>query len=111
MKDEKLATPCGLFCATCEYLEKSCQGCGYVEGKPFWTTQFNIAVCPIYDCCVNKKNLEHCGWCDALPCQIFLELKDPAISEAEFQQSLMDRQKDLQERKKRGTRLWLLYKK
>jgi hypothetical protein len=60
---------------------------------------------------VNKKHLEHCGWCEALPCQIFLELKDPAISEEEFQQSLMNRQEDLRERKEKGTRLWLVYKK
>lgn len=109
--DEKLAAPCGLLCSTCEYLEKSCQGCGYVEGKPFWTSQLNIDVCPIYNCCVNQKHLEHCGWCAALPCQIFLELKDPSMNDEEFQESLMKRQNDLLERKKQGTRLWLLFKK
>ena len=110
IKDVKCAAPCGLLCTSCEYLEKCCQGCGHVEGKPFWTTEMKIAACPIYNCCVNEKQLEHCGWCKALPCQIFLELKDPAMSEEKFQESLKKREEDLRERKEKGTRLWLLYK-
>ena len=35
MLDKNLAPGCWLYCGTCEYFEKQCQGCGTVEGKPF----------------------------------------------------------------------------
>lgn len=57
MSDNKLAAACGLYCGTCEHLQKQCQGCGYVQGKPFWTVQMGIASCPLYDCNVNGKHL------------------------------------------------------
>lgn len=37
MTDKNLASVCGLYCGTCEYFEKQCQGCGNVKGKVFWT--------------------------------------------------------------------------
>jgi hypothetical protein len=107
MTDEKLAPPCGLLCVSCPFFEKNCAGCGHVEGKPFWTKEYHIPVCPIYDCSVNQKKLEHCGMCDELPCEIFLELKDPNVSEEEFQRSLKERQANLLERKDKGTLKWL----
>jgi hypothetical protein len=107
MVDEKLAPPCGLMCVSCPFLGKNCRGCGYVEGKPFWTDEYHIEVCPIYNCSMNRKNLEHCGLCDELPCEIFLELKDPNISEEEFQRSLKERQESLNERREKGTLKWL----
>ena len=45
--------------------------------------------------------------CDELPCEIFLELKDPNASEEEFQRSLKERQANLLERKEKGTLKWL----
>jgi hypothetical protein len=110
MLDERLAPPCGLYCASCQFFGKNCQGCGYVEGKPFWTEEYHIEVCPIYNCSVNQKHLEHCGSCDELPCEIFLELKDPNMSDEEFQHSLNERQDNLNRRKELGTRDWLLEK-
>ena len=102
MIDKKLAPPCGMYCKDCGFLGKQCSGCGYVEGKPFWTSEMNPPICPIYDCCVNNMQLEHCGLCSNLPCKIFLDLRDPSMSEEEFQQSLQQRQSELQKRKDIG---------
>ena len=102
MTDKNLTPPCGLYCGDCEYLGKSCTGCGHVEGKPFWTAQFNIPVCPIYDCCVNHKRLAHCGMCGELPCDIFLKLRDPSASDEQFERSLRERQQVLHARREKG---------
>ena len=104
---KKLAPPCGIYCGDCEHLGDDCRGCGYVAGKPFWTSAMNLQACPIYDCCINYNHLEHCGLCEELPCKSFLELRDPALSEAEFQESLHNRQKELGQRREIGTDKWL----
>jgi hypothetical protein len=102
-----LAPPCGLICSQCQFFENPCNGCGHVEGKPFWTTEIPEKICPIYDCCRNKKELEHCGLCKEFPCKIFLELRDPNASDKEFKKSLSERKKRLRLRKKIGTEQWL----
>jgi len=102
-----LAAACGLYCGDCEYLEGTCQGCSQVKGRPFWTEQFDMEVCPLYGCCVNQKALEHCGLCDDFPCDLFTSLRDPALSDEEAEQSLQKRQKDLRLRKEIGTEAWL----
>ena len=107
MIDENYAPVCGLFCGACEFLGEKCQGCGYVNGRPFWTTQLPSGVCPIHDCCRNLKQLESCGLCEELPCKIFLELRDPNLSDEEFQRSLRDREKALRKRAELGTDKWL----
>ncbi|MCK5018837.1 MAG: DUF3795 domain-containing protein [Candidatus Peribacteraceae bacterium] len=99
MKNDGMSPPCGLLCGECKYLGKQCDGCGNVKGKPFWTIKFKIEVCPIYDCCVNKKGLEHCGQCDEFPCKIFIDLKDPSMSDEEFEKSLNARKNELTKRK------------
>lgn len=110
MFDENLAASCGLYCGACEYLKNKCQqceGCGYVKGKPFWTTQMKIEICPLYDCCINKKKVEHCGLCEKLPCDLFNEFYDPALSPEEAEQSIQKRLNDLFKRKEIGTQEWL----
>ncbi len=102
-----LAAACGLYCGDCEFMEKQCQGCNQVKGKPFWTEQFDMEVCPLYGCCVNQKELEHCGLCDEFPCELFISLRDPALSDEEAAQSLQKRQKDLRLRKEISTEAWL----
>ena len=37
MPEVELATACGLYCGDCEHLGNQCQGCGQMQGKPFWT--------------------------------------------------------------------------
>ena len=105
--DKDLAACCGIYCGDCDILEKRCSGCVQVEGKPFWAEQFNMDACPIYDCCVNKHQLEHCGLCDKFVCETFTSLRDPSLSDEEHKQSLQNRQKDLLSRKEIGTEAWL----
>lgn len=107
MPDKNLAPVCGLYCGTCECLATQCRGCGFVEGKPFWTTQMKIEVCPLYNCCINEKQLEHCGLCAEFPCETFTRLRDPSLSEEEAKKSLLERQSDLMRRKEIGTEKWL----
>jgi hypothetical protein len=107
MIDKKLAPVCGIFCGDCSFYKKDCQGCGYVEGRPFWTSDIPSGICPLHDCCRNSKNLEHCGLCEELPCRIFLELRDPDLSDEEFQASLTNRENELKRRADIGTEEWL----
>ena len=107
MNDVNYAPVCGIFCGDCEYLNKDCRGCGYEEGKAFWTNMMPSKICPLYDCCRNNNNLEHCGLCDDFPCKTFLDLRDPNMSDDEFQKSLALRQKELKRRVDIGTSNWL----
>jgi hypothetical protein len=107
MADANLAPVCGLYCGSCEYLEVRCRGCGHEQGKPFWTKGIGGEVCQLYDCCINTKHLEHCGMCDDFPCEMFLSLRDPSLSDEEFKKSLMERQENLKKRIAIGTEQWL----
>jgi hypothetical protein len=107
MVDVKLAAACGLYCGSCEYLEEKCAGCGHIAGKPFWTAEFGVAVCPLFACCVGEKNLEHCGECAELPCKLFLEFHDPALSPEEAEASVRERREQLLKRKEMGTEKWV----
>ena len=102
-----LTAACGVYCGNCEHLVNKCQGCGNVQGKPFWTTQFGVEICPLYGCCVNRKQLEHCGLCDEFPCELFNSLRDPSLSDEEAEKVLQERQKNLSLRKEIGTEAWL----
>ena len=110
MTVKNLASPCGLYCGTCEYLGKNCQGCGNIQGKPFWTEKMNINICPLYDCCVNNNTLEHCGICSNLPCKLFKSFYDPSLSPVEAEKSIASRQNELLKRKEIGTENWIKLK-
>jgi len=110
MSDLNYAPVCGFYCGDCHFLAKRCRGCGYEEGKPFWTDDMPGGICPIYDCCCSMKQLEHCGLCDEFPCKIFLELRDQDMSDEEFRESLDNRQKELRVRTEIGTEKWLAEK-
>ena len=107
MTDIHYAPVCGIYCGSCGYLNNNCRGCGYEEGKPFWADMMPSKICPLYDCCRNQKNIEHCGLCDDMPCKIFLELRDPDMSDEEFQKSLDERLSELKTRAEIGTDQWL----
>ena len=106
-QDITLAAACGLYCGDCELLGDRCRGCAQVKGKPFWAELYNMEVCPVYGCCVNEKQLEHCGLCDKFPCETFTSLRDPSLSDEQAEQALAERQKDLTLRKEMGTAAWL----
>jgi hypothetical protein len=95
-KMDNLDSPCGIQCGKCEFLGDKCQGCVKSCGKPFWAQ--DDKACPIYDCCVNDKKLEHCGQCDELPCGTFEKLRDPALSDEEFEKQKQDRVERLKDR-------------
>jgi hypothetical protein len=84
-------TVCGLVCRDCGFLGATCQGCAASEGKPFWASQFGLPVCPIYDCATKQRGYSTCGQCPSLPCDTFTKLKDPNMTEEEFQRSLNER--------------------
>ena len=107
MATDNMAAACGLYCGTCEYLNRQCKGCNTIKGRPFWTAQMEILACPLYDCCIDTKHLEHCGLCDEFPCTLFLEMRDPSLSDAEAEKALQSRQNDLTRRKEIGTENWL----
>ena len=106
--DGNYATACGLYCGDCHLLGGPCPGCGYVEGRPFWTEAYGVAVCPLYDCCRNQRQLDHCGLCTDLPCELFLGLRDPDMTDEEHQESLRKRKDALTRRAEVGTEQWLL---
>ncbi len=105
-----LVSVCGLFCGDCEYFKKQCQGCGFQKGKPFWTSQMEIECCPLFDCCINKKKIEHCGLCDELPCETFKNFYDPSLSPEEAEESVLTRENELIQRKNIGTEKWVQQK-
>jgi hypothetical protein len=83
---------CGCDCAGCDYLKKSqCAGCSAIEGKVWWVGYVGAEVCPIYECVVKRKKLEHCGKCSEIPCRLWQELKDPSYTDAEHEAGIRER--------------------
>lgn len=101
-----LGAPCGLYCGNCDFMGVQCSGCLQTHGKPFWTAQVKMETCPMYDCCVNEKHLEHCGLCSTFPCDSFNTLRDPSLSDEDFEKSLQNRKDLLSRRKEIGTEAW-----
>jgi hypothetical protein len=87
-----ILSACGLKCNECEFYEKTCSGCHNVKGSTFWAKEMVPGkICPLYDCSVNKKELQNCGGCSELPCKIFQEMKDPNSTDEEHQKSIKAR--------------------
>ena len=80
---------CGAICEGCGHFAE-CGGCDQKQGRVFWTQYIQAEVCPIYQC-VKEQGLEDCGQCSKLPCEIWMELKDPALSEEAHQRSIRER--------------------
>jgi len=94
------AAVCGNYCGKCDYLGKGCGGCLVQKGQLFWGT------CERYICCVDKRKLEHCGWCGDFPCAWF-DWNPEGLDKESFE---LHRQRDinnLQRRKEIGTEAWL----
>ncbi|NLV28095.1 MAG: DUF3795 domain-containing protein [Methanomicrobiales archaeon] len=83
-----IPTVCGMYCDECDHYEQDCQGCDESEGTIFWNEYVDIECCPVYDCCVNKKHLVHCGQCDEMPCERYFRFRDPGVTEEEAKQVL-----------------------
>lgn len=78
-------SPCGAVCTECNYYPSACAGCRKIRGKAFWLPYTGDDVCPIYQCCRDKKK-QNCGGCPELPCARFM--KDPTISDEENEANL-----------------------
>lgn len=86
---------CDIACVECnkhdEFLDNPCKGCNAAKGKIFWVKYLGLDTCPIYNCCVNENNFDHCGKCEELPCSIYFNTKDPSMSDEAFEQSIQER--------------------
>ncbi|MCL2492284.1 MAG: hypothetical protein FWE87_06045 [Coriobacteriia bacterium] len=95
--------PCGISCECipelgnkpCPLKEQCGGNCHEVQGKPFYVKDFGVELCPIYDCAVNKKGFDTCAPCEDLPCQIYIDWKDPEMSEDDHLKSISERTKVL----------------
>ncbi|MFO7617603.1 MAG: DUF3795 domain-containing protein [Bacteroidales bacterium] len=88
----KTLSACGLVCAECEFYQKTCDGCYAVQGQTFWALEMMPGkVCPLFQCAINERGYESCGDCAELPCATFREMKDPALTDEQHQESLKER--------------------
>lgn len=92
---ENEISSCGIICSECEYYPKDCPGCKGIEGKPFWIQFVEQDVCKIYDCCLNKKKIAHCGKCQDLPCSYWFDTVDPNLTPEEREMCLQKQLKKL----------------
>ncbi|HII92483.1 MAG TPA: DUF3795 domain-containing protein [Methanosarcina sp.] len=81
---------CGVNCDGCPHLNNECTGCNAIEGKVYWAQHIGADVCPVYKC-VKEKGYQNCGDCSQIPCELWVSLKDPSLSEEEHQKSIQNR--------------------
>ena len=68
----RLAAVCGRYCAACDACQDgSCCGCAYQLGRT------RRGECPVFECCIVERGLEHCGLCLDFPCQVFVSHAPP----------------------------------
>ena len=82
-------TVCGTDCTACPLHGSTCQGCNEAKGKVFHAPAGQP--CPIYGCCVNKQRRASCAGCGDVPCTIWLNTKDPAMSDEQFAENTRQR--------------------
>lgn len=92
-----MLSACGLVCSTCEYHPEPCPGCREVAGRPFWVNETVENRCVLFNCC-EEKQFKTCGECSELPCKLFIELKDPSLSEEEHRREVDRRVARLREK-------------
>lgn len=90
-----MLSPCGCDCQECKEYKQSCAGCREIDGKVFWAGYMDASVCPMYDCSINKKQIEHCGQCGELPCKLFYDTRDPSVSPEEHEAGIISRAANL----------------
>ncbi|MEM0531408.1 DUF3795 domain-containing protein [Zongyangia sp. HA2173] len=88
---EKVVSSCGIICSDCIDFGQACAGCRSLKGQVSWASYLGFQVCPLYDCCVNKKGLAGCGGCNELPCQKFYDIQDPSTTREDHLQAIRER--------------------
>lgn len=88
-------TCCGSDCGACGLHGTVCGGCNELQGRVFHAPEGRA--CPIYACSVQKKRLAHCGACGQLPCGTWSAVRDPNMSQQEFEDSIAERVRCLKE--------------
>lgn len=86
---------CGTECTDCGFYPTECEGCNECQGKVFHAPKGKA--CPIYACSVQKHRYVTCAGCPELPCAIWKAIRDPQLSEKEFQMSVRERMQKLKE--------------
>lgn len=96
MKQQTL-TPCGVDCAAdCRSYLTACAGCRELRGVVPWLQYLALEGCPVYDCVTVEKGQTSCAGCGGFPCDKFAGIKNPAVSEEEYQAMLQTQWRRLQ---------------
>ena len=82
-------TCCGSACRTCGCYGSLCKGCNETRGRVFHAPEGRA--CPIYACAVEQKELKSCKTCGSLPCEIWMQTKDPSMSQEAFERNVKER--------------------
>lgn len=62
----RFAAVCGACCLSCApAVGGHCRGCAYELGRT------PHGDCPIFQCALVQRGLEHCGLCPDFPCELF----------------------------------------
>ncbi len=80
---------CGTDCLKCSFYGSTCQGCNESCGKVFHASKGKA--CPIYECAVIKNKRANCCDCDQIPCDVWLNTKDPRMTDEQFMSSVEER--------------------
>ena len=86
---------CGTACKECAFYGGQCAGCNESSGKVFHAPEGKA--CPIYACSVQKKRYVSCVGCSELPCKIWQSVRDPQLSDQQFEASIQQRVHNLRE--------------
>ena len=88
-------TVCGTDCSACPLHGNMCAGCNETCGRVFHAPEGKP--CPIYTCCAHQRRFAACASCEKLPCEIWQAVRDPSMTDEQFQKSILDRTGALRE--------------
>ena len=86
-------TACGTDCSACPFYGKQCQGCNEACGRAFHME--GGKPCPLYACCANRHRYATCAECANAPCDIWRAMRDPSMTDDEFEASIRERMGNL----------------
>ena len=90
-----MITVCGVYCKKeCKAYDSECHGCNQIQGKVSWAKFYGDSVCPIYKCAL-EFGFDTCLECKKIPCSIWWNTKNPALSQIEFEKEIGHRIKNL----------------